>query len=87
MDDGGLGRPEARIFGIVRQTFPAGATVQLRADQSLQDAGLTSIDLVTLMLAVEVEFELEIPQEQMTPQNFQSVAAIRRLVENLCAAA
>jgi acyl carrier protein len=87
MNEGGARRPEARIFGLVRQNFPAGATAKLRADQSLQDAGLTSIDLVTLMLAVEVEFELEIPQEQMTPQNFQSVAAIRRLVENLSAAA
>jgi len=43
--------------------------------------------MVTLMLAVEAEFDLEIPQDQMTPDNFQSVTAIGRLVASLAATA
>lgn len=52
-------------------------------DRDLRDAGLTSIDTVTLMLAVEEAFEIEIPQDQMTPDNFRSISAISRLVNEL----
>ena len=37
------------------------------------------------MLAVEAEFDLEIPQQEMTPDNFRSVAAIGRLVHMVLA--
>jgi acyl carrier protein len=84
MAEGGVPGPEDRIFGIVRQMLPAtAAMVRLRPDQSLQDFGLKSLDMVTLMLAVEAEFDVEIPQHEMTPENFQSVAAIRKLVASL----
>ena len=39
--------------------------------------------MVNLMLAVEAEFDLEIPQEEMTPENFRSIETIERLVEAL----
>ena len=88
MDGGGPAGQEARIFRIVRQTLPdTAAAAELRPDQSLQDSGLQSLDMVTLMLAVEAEFDLEIPQDQMTPDNFQSVTAIGRLVASLAATA
>jgi len=48
--------------------------------QNLRDAGLTSLDMVNLMLAVEAEFDIEIPQEAMTPENFDTIAAITALV-------
>lgn len=88
MADGGTLGPEARIFKLVRQTLRAPAAADgLGIEQPLQEAGLQSLDMVTLMLAVEAEFDLEIPQEQMTPENFHSVAAIGRLVMSLSAPA
>jgi acyl carrier protein len=84
MDDAGSLRAEVRIFKLVRQTLRASPIGDgLGVEQPLQDAGLKSLDMVTLMLAVEAEFELEIPQHQMTPENFHSVAAIVRLVSTL----
>ena len=75
---------EERIFGIVTKLLKKrGHAAQFQTEQPLQDAGLTSLDMVNLMLAVELEFELEIPQREMTPENFRSVAAIGRLVEAL----
>jgi len=75
---------ETRIFRIIRQMLAKrGVTTQPTADQSLIDAGLSSLDMVNLMLAVEMEFDLEIPQQQITPENFRSVAAIGRLLEAL----
>jgi len=48
--------------------------------QNLRDAGLTSLDMVTLMLGVEAEFDIEIPQNAMTPENFDTIAAIDALI-------
>jgi acyl carrier protein len=46
----------------------------------LRDAGLTSMDMVNLVLAVESEFDLMIPEASITPANFRSVAAISSLI-------
>ena len=43
--------------------------------------------MVNLMLAVEAEFDLEIPQAEMTPENFRSIETIETLVGALAAAA
>lgn len=50
---------------------------------NLRDAGLTSMDMVNLVLAVESEFDLMIPEVSITPANFRTVAAISRLVAGL----
>jgi acyl carrier protein len=49
-------------------------------DDNLRDAGLTSLDMVNLMLAIEAEFDIEIPQSAMTPDNFDTICAIEALV-------
>jgi len=45
--------------------------------------GLSSIDLVNLMLAVEAEFDLTIPQSELTVENFRSISTIIRLLDRL----
>jgi acyl carrier protein len=50
------------------------------SEEDLTEAGLTSLDLVNLMLAVETEFDLKIPDRDMTPANFRTIARINRLV-------
>ena len=75
---------EAIVFSIVTGLLrQRGLSAELAPDQPLYDAGLNSLDLVNLMLAVEGEFDFEIPQQHMTPENFRSVAAIGRLVASL----
>jgi acyl carrier protein len=46
----------------------------------LSDLGISSLKMVNLMLAVEVEFDITIPQAEITPENFQSLGAIEALV-------
>jgi len=46
----------------------------------LADVGLTSMDMVNLMLGVEAEFDLTIPQSEITPDNFQSISALERMI-------
>ena len=87
MADGSVSPRGTRISGVVQGVLarrqlkaPAGAS------QDLREAGLTSLDMVNLMLAVESEFDIEIPQADMTPDNFRSIEAIEALVAVLAPA-
>jgi acyl carrier protein len=73
-----------RIFGVVnalmrRRELP----LLVRADQSLRDAGLKSLDLVNMMLAIEDEFGIEIPQDRLSMDHFRDIGAIERLVSEV----
>ena len=65
------------VQGILEQNS-LGADIT--ASAKLVDAGLTSMDMVNLMLGVEAEFDFTIPQSEITPENFQSVETLVRLV-------
>ncbi len=39
--------------------------------------------MVNLMLAVEAEFGVKIPDREMTPSNFRSIARIAKLLRGL----
>jgi acyl carrier protein len=52
-------------------------------NDDLSASGLSSLDIVNLMLAVEAEFDLKIPDREMTPSNFRSIAHIAKLVDDL----
>jgi acyl carrier protein len=71
-------RVSALVEAILEQHELA---VSIAPDSRLADAGLTSMDMVNLMLLVEAEFDLTIPQAEITPENFESVSAIERMVE------
>jgi len=71
----------ARIAGIVAAMLARrGSAITPAPAQNLRDAGLTSLDMVNLMLSIEAEFDIEIPQAAMTPANFDTIAAIESLV-------
>ena len=53
------------------------------ADDDLSESGLSSLDIVNLMLAVESEFDLKIPERDMRPANFRSIARIEALIASL----
>ena len=49
----------------------------------LNNIGFTSFDMVELVLAVESEFNLCIPEGHITPANFRSISTITALVAEL----
>jgi len=71
-----------QLVGLVKQTLGVKATLPhpFPMDQQLSDLGVSSLKMVNLMLAVELEFDIAIPQSDITPENFHSVAAIQSLV-------
>ena len=88
MADDFHGGAQAKIAAIVRGVLAKRAgDVDVGPDHNLTDAGLTSLDMVGLMLAIEDEFGIEIPQRRMTPANFRTIAAIEKLVGSVALAA
>ena len=53
------------------------------ANEDLADAGLSSSQMVELMLSVEEEFSITVPEREMRPANFRSISNIDALVRSL----
>jgi acyl carrier protein len=76
--------PTDRVVGIVREILERrGVSRDILPDDDLREAGLNSLDMVNLMLAVESEFDLKIPDADMTLRNFRSISAIEALVVSM----
>ncbi len=70
-----------RILVLVKAILEQNSIVaDVRAEASLVDVGLTSMDMVSLMLGVEAEFDFTIPQSEITPENFQSTETLERMI-------
>jgi acyl carrier protein len=74
--------PAARIAALVRGLLvKRGSARTVGRDQDLSQSGLSSLDTVNLMLAVEAEFGVKIPDRDMTPANFRTMARIEALLQ------
>ncbi len=72
---------QERVISLVSDILSANSIVaDVLPGSRLADIGMTSMDMVNLMLAVEAEFDMTIPQVDITPENFQSPQTIERLV-------
>lgn len=71
------GRILALVETILQQNSIAG---QVDPESRLVDVGLTSMDMVSLMLGVEAEFDFTIPQAEITPENFQSIRTLELMI-------
>jgi acyl carrier protein len=56
---------------------------RVTADADLRDIGLTSLDMIDLVLSLERELALEIPESHITPANFRSISTIDALLASL----
>lgn len=73
-----------RLIGLIRQILgPAGGARPMPIDARLSDLGMSSIKMVKLMLAIEVEFNLAIPQADITPESFESIASVEAMLTRL----
>jgi len=76
------------IAGLVAQILSKnGVHRPLDVNADLVSQGVTSVDMVHLMLAIEAAFDLTIPPSGLTPENFRSVVSIEAMLTKLQAAA
>jgi acyl carrier protein len=76
--------PQDRVSAVVhRMLSDRSITGSVGSDDDLRQAGLSSLDMVNLVLTIEAEFDVRIPEGDITPANFRSIALISKLVMNL----
>jgi acyl carrier protein len=72
---------QTRVLALVKAILEQNAiAADVHPESRLVDVGLTSMDMVNLMLGVEAEFDFTIPQAEITPENFQSIKTLERMV-------
>jgi acyl carrier protein len=79
-----MGAASGGVTEVVRRMLlerSIDGTVTANAD--LREIGLTSLDMVDLVLSVECALDLQIPEAQITPANFRSISAIDSLLNTL----
>lgn len=70
-------------MALVTRILERPAGVALPTAARLNELGMSSMKMINLMLAIEVEFDLTIPQAEITPGNFESIASVEALVGRL----
>jgi acyl carrier protein len=72
-----------RVLTLVKSILEQNdITVDVHPDSHLVDVGLRSMDMVALMLRVEAEFDIMLPQLEITPENFKSVRTLETVILN-----
>ena len=78
------GSPEDRVAALVSEVLAKrGVTGSVAPDADLGRLGMTSVDMVELMLCVEAEFDVTIPAEEITMASFGSAGGIAQLLRRL----
>lgn len=80
-DDDIPGRLAALVMEILGDASHLPTPFPVQAQ--LSELGVTSLKMVNLMLTLETRFKVAIPQAEITPENFQSLATMAALVERL----
>jgi acyl carrier protein len=79
-----VSEPEPKIAEVVDRLLKERSIDRaFQFQDNLLDVGLTSLDMTNLILSVEAEFSIRIPDRVITPANFTSVATIGRLLREL----
>ena len=72
-----------RVLSVIRSILDQNAiTADVHPESHLVDIGLSSMDMVALMLRVEAEFDITLPQPEITPENFESVRTLETMILN-----
>ncbi len=50
----------------------------------VEDGILDSLDIVEILMEIEKEYKVEIPPDQIDPDNFQSADAIWKMIQDNC---
>ncbi len=69
------------LMEVLRRALPK---VNWETDQALVDDGIIdSMDVVSVISEITDEYDIEIPSEEMEPENFNSVQAIYEMIQRL----
>lgn len=74
----------SRVLTVIQNILEQSAIVaDILPETLLVDVGLNSTDMVALMLGVEAEFNVTLPQPEITAENFESVRTLESMILKL----
>jgi len=72
-----------RLRKYMDQNFPLFALQEVSVDDDLIENGvIDSLGYLEIITFVEDEFQIEVEDDQVTPENFQSIAAIATYIQS-----
>lgn len=72
---------EKEILKLLSEAFP---TIDFtESDEMVDDGLLDSLTLVEMISLLSMEYQIMIPYEEIIPENFNSIAAITKMVNSL----
>ena len=75
---------QCRVLSVIRNILRENAIMaDVHPETRLVDIGLDSMNMVALMLGVEAEFNITLPQPEITPENFESVRSLETMILKL----
>jgi acyl carrier protein len=78
------GSPDDRVLNIVQRLLTERSiTAMVGPDDNLLEAGLNSLDILNLVLSLEAEFDMPIPEAEITPANLLTISGICGLISGL----
>lgn len=70
-----------QVLNLLSEEFPE---IDFTSSEELVDEGiLDSLTITGIIGALSLEYDIVIPYEEITPENFNSVAALAAMVERL----
>ncbi len=76
---------EDRLISIMKRIL--GSAVSLPdpfpQERQLSELGVSSLKMVNLMLMIEMDFDVTIPESELNPENFQSLKTLQALVARI----
>ncbi|MDO4542476.1 MAG: acyl carrier protein [Bacillota bacterium] len=76
-----MNQTQERIIEIFRETMDYPEEKEISLNATFKDMGIDSMDMVEVVFALETEFEIEIPDEDL--KNFTTVAGAVDFIEGL----
>ena len=68
---------------ITEEFVPDGDANDLKEDQSLQESGIIdSLGIMKLLVFIEEKFQLEVSDEELIPENFETLSTIAKLISH-----
>lgn len=78
------GSPEARIISAVQLLLAERSiNTEVNPDDNLFRVGLNSLDMLNLVLSLEAEFDITIPEAEITIANLRTISTLGSLITRL----
>jgi len=75
-------KTELRVRKILAEVTLNNDFASSPVDERLNKTGLDSVGMIELIYTIEDQFHLKISDEEVVPENFDSIQSVTRLLEN-----